>query len=80
MKNGHSSPHERMLAYLLEGDQLVPPDARSTRDWEARYDMLSTAAEVPAVVAHPLEHPDLSPEAWYQDGLDEPLGRWVVKW
>ncbi|PJN38826.1 hypothetical protein CG747_22105 [Streptomyces sp. CB02959] len=69
-----------MLAYLLEGDQLVPPVACGARDREARYDRLSAAAEVSAAAANPLEFPDLSPAAWYRDGFDEVLGRWVVKW
>ncbi|GAA2657401.1 hypothetical protein GCM10009864_24650 [Streptomyces lunalinharesii] len=69
-----------MLAYLREGDQLVPPDARSPRDREDRYDMRSAAAEPTATAPNPPERLDVSPDAWYRDGLDEVLGRSVVEW
>ncbi|MER7985319.1 hypothetical protein ABTY53_06900 [Streptomyces noursei] len=80
MNNSHSSPHERMLAYLRKGDQLVPPAARSPRAGEDRYDLLSAAAETTTTASNPPERLDVSPDAWYRDGLDEVLGRSVVKW
>ncbi|GAA0480875.1 hypothetical protein ACFQ2B_26410 [Streptomyces stramineus] len=48
MNDRNSSPHERMLAYLREGDQLVPPDTRGPGDWEVLYDRLSEAADLTA--------------------------------
>ncbi|SHL46019.1 hypothetical protein SAMN05216268_104373 [Streptomyces yunnanensis] len=80
MMNSHSSPHERMLAYLREGDQLLPPGARGAREGETLYDKVSAAAEPPGAASNHLEPPDPSPEAWYEDGLDAVLGRSVVKW
>ncbi|WP_438489766.1 hypothetical protein [Streptomyces sp. S186] len=81
MTNSNSSPHERMLAYLREGDQLLPPVTRRACDWEALYDTVAAAAALPAAAPAPLEPPDLSPDAWYRDGLDgAALGPSVVKW
>ncbi|MFK0293470.1 hypothetical protein ACIQU6_23730 [Streptomyces sp. NPDC090442] len=80
MSNTPTSPHERMLAYLREGEQLVPPAVSGVPDWPARYATMSAAAGEPAT-AHSPESPDPSPEAWYRDGLDEAaLGRSVVRW
>jgi hypothetical protein len=78
MNERQSSPHERMIAYLREGDQLVPPKTRSARDWEALGQVLSAAAD--SSWAELAGSPDLSPDAWYDDGLDAGMERTVVKW
>ncbi|MFB7632518.1 hypothetical protein ACFC0M_16450 [Streptomyces sp. NPDC056149] len=82
MSNTPTSPHERMLAYLREGERLVPPAVSGVPDWSARYVTMSAAAAEPTTAAaHSPESPDLSPEAWYRDSLDEAaLGRSVVRW
>ncbi|MGW2407558.1 hypothetical protein ACWCXK_23875 [Streptomyces sp. NPDC001739] len=77
MSERQSSPHERLLTYLREGDRLVPPDTRSAHDWDLRYGALAAAADLGGATEPP-EPIDLSPASWYDDGHEAGLGRSVV--
>ncbi|GAB7029992.1 hypothetical protein AB0G35_17420 [Streptomyces sp. NPDC021749] len=77
MSERQSSPHERLLTYLREGDRLVPPDTRSAHDWDLRYGSLAAAADL-CGTTEPPEPTDPSPASWYADGRGSGLGRSVV--
>ncbi|MGG7569739.1 hypothetical protein [Streptomyces sirii] len=72
MNNRHSSPHERMLAYLREGDQLTPPALGSEHDGETLYRALSgivDSADTEDLETHGTYGPRYdSPIAWYESG------------
>ncbi|UZJ33416.1 hypothetical protein [Streptomyces endophytica] len=74
MNDRPSSPQERLLTYLREGDRLVPPDTRTAQDWDLRYGSLAAAADLRGAT-EPLEPTDLSPASWYDDGREAGLGR-----
>ncbi|BDM71191.1 hypothetical protein HEK616_46780 [Streptomyces nigrescens] len=74
MSERQSSPHERLLTYLREGDRLVPPDTRTVHDWDLRYGSLAAAADLRGATEPP-GPADLSPASWYDDGREAGLGR-----
>lgn len=41
----HSSPHERMLAYLREGERLIEDSPHGAPGWDVVYRALSEAAD-----------------------------------
>ncbi|GAA2345023.1 hypothetical protein OHT20_35245 [Streptomyces caniferus] len=72
MDDRHSSPHERVLAYLREGDQLIPPTWGREDEGEALYRALSDLANSAGT-----DDPETdgtydpsydSPIAWYESG------------
>ncbi|MGW7364039.1 hypothetical protein ACWGI8_11555 [Streptomyces sp. NPDC054841] len=59
-----SSPHERMLAYLREGDALIPPELDRATDWVGLFGQLAEAADRAEPEATPTNLADGGVEHW----------------